>query len=106
MAATWTRRQQWTGASDVAEGADVVDIGGESTPARCGTGCRSRRFGHVLRSSKPLVTEVRVSIDTVGERGRRRGGRQATLVNDVGGALGPLAADLGVRLGGHAPTGE
>ena len=83
-----------------AEGADVVDVGGESTrpgaePVGAVEECR-----RVIPVIHELAPHVRVSIDTrhavVAEAAVAAG---ATLVNDVSASLGPLTAALGPRIG-------
>jgi dihydropteroate synthase len=81
----------------VAEGADIVDVGGEST--RPGADPVSldeeiRRVGPVIEA---LAADVRVSVDTrhapVAEAAVAAG---ATMINDVSASLHEAAADLGV----------
>ncbi|MGH9190507.1 MAG: dihydropteroate synthase [Acidimicrobiales bacterium] len=81
----------------VAEGADVVDVGGESTrpgaePVEADEECR-----RVMPVVEALAQRVRVSIDTrkavVAEAAIGAG---ATLVNDVSASLSEVAADAGV----------
>jgi len=80
----------------VAQGADVVDIGGESTRP----GAQPVPFAEELRRVLPVVEalapHVRVSIDTrkaeVAEAALAAG---ATLVNDVSASLAPVAAAAG-----------
>ncbi len=88
------------GRSLVAEGADVLDIGGESTrpgadpvdPAE-----ERRRVRPVLEA---LAAEVRVSIDTRhAEVAEAAIGAGATLVNDVSASLAPVAAAAGPGVG-------
>jgi dihydropteroate synthase len=77
----------------VAEGADVVDVGGESTRP----GAAEVGLGEELRRVVPVVTElaphVRVSVDTrkaeVAEAALAAG---ATIVNDVSASLHEVAA--------------
>jgi dihydropteroate synthase len=81
----------------VAEGADLVDIGGESTRP----GARPVPLGEELRRVLPVVEALaevaRVSVDTtkpeVAEAAVRAG---ATLVNDVSASLFEVAAEHGV----------
>jgi dihydropteroate synthase len=81
----------------VAQGADVVDVGGESTrpgAAPVGEAEERRRVVPVIEA---LAPSVRVSVDTrsavVAEAAVAAG---ATLVNDVSASLWPLAAEAGV----------
>ena len=81
----------------VDEGADVVDVGGESTrpgAAPVGEAEERRRVVPVIEA---LAPSVRVSVDTrsaaVAEAAVAAG---ATLVNDVSASLWPVAAEAGV----------
>lgn len=84
----------------VADGADVVDVGGESTRpgAEPVGGDEERR--RVLPVVEALAPHVRVSIDTrnasVAEAAIAAG---ATLVNDVSASLWPVAAAAGSPVG-------
>ena len=81
----------------VAEGADVVDVGGESTRPGAAPVDEAEELRRVLPVVEALSPEVRVSIDTIKPNVAAAAvAAGATLVNDVGGALGPVAADLGV----------
>ncbi|MDQ1426537.1 MAG: dihydropteroate synthase [Acidimicrobiaceae bacterium] len=81
----------------VAQGADVVDVGGESTRP----GARPVSEAEELRRIVPVVAElarsVRVSVDTrkaaVAEAAISAG---ATLINDISATLWPVAASAGV----------
>lgn len=81
----------------VNEGADVIDVGGESSRP----GARPVAEGEELRRVIPVVEElarsVRVSVDTVkpsvAEAAVRAG---ATLLNDISASLWPVAAASGV----------
>jgi dihydropteroate synthase len=92
-----TDRAVARGRAMVAEGADVVDVGGESsrpgaTPV--GTDEELRRVVPVVEA---LAGEVRVSVDTVKpDVARAAVAAGATLLNDVSAELWPVAADLGV----------
>lgn len=81
----------------VAEGADVVDVGGESTrpgAAPVDPEEEQRRVLHVVGALRP---HVRVSIDTRhAETAVLAVAAGASLVNDVSASLAPVAADLGV----------
>jgi dihydropteroate synthase len=81
----------------VDEGADVVDVGGESTrpgAAPVGEAEEQRRVTPVVEA---LAPSVRVSVDTrsraVAEAAVAAG---ATLVNDVSASLWPVSAEAGV----------
>ena len=81
----------------VAEGADVVDVGGESTRP----GAEPVPVAEEIRRVEPVIAalagDVRVSVDTrhapVAEAAVAAG---ATLINDISASLHEVAADLGV----------
>jgi dihydropteroate synthase len=81
----------------VAEGAAIVDIGGESTRPGAKAVDEAEERQRVLPVIEALAPHVRVSIDT-----RHRSvaeaaiGAGATLLNDVSASLWPVAADSGV----------
>jgi dihydropteroate synthase len=81
----------------VADGADVVDVGGESTrpgAAPVDPDEEQRRVLHVVGALRP---HVRVSIDTRNaETARLAVAAGASMVNDVAASLAPVAAELGV----------
>ncbi len=88
------------GLAMAADGADVVDVGGESTrpgaaPVEAGEECR-----RVVPVVEALARHGRVSIDTrkpeVAEAAIAAG---ATLVNDVSASLAPVAAAAGPDVG-------
>jgi len=79
------------------EGADIVDVGGESTrPGAVGVGVEEE-LARVVPVIEALARYGRVSVDTrkaaVAEAAVEAG---ATLVNDVSASLQQVAADLGV----------
>ena len=80
----------------VAEGADVVDVGGESTRPGADPVDVDEELRRVLPVVDALAPHVRVSIDTrkaeVAEAALEAG---ATLVNDVSASLAPVAAAAG-----------
>jgi len=80
----------------VAEGADVVDVGGESTRPGADPVDVDEELRRVLPVVDALSPHVRVSIDTrkaeVAEAALQAG---ATLVNDVSASLAPVAAAAG-----------
>lgn len=80
------------------EGADVVDVGGESTRPGAAPVPEDEELRRVLPVVGALAASgVRVSIDTTKpEVARAAVDAGATLVNDVGGTLWPVAAELGV----------
>jgi len=81
----------------IAAGADIVDVGGESTRPGASPVSTDEELRRVLPVVEALAGSVRVSIDTtkapVAEAAIAAG---ATLVNDVSGLLSPTAAELGV----------
>jgi dihydropteroate synthase len=85
------------GLAMVAEGADVVDVGGESTRPGAEPVPADEERRRVLPVVEALAPSVRVSIDTakasVAEAAIERG---ATLVNDVSASLHEVAAAAGV----------
>ena len=80
----------------VAEGADVVDVGGESTRPGAGPVDEAEERRRVVPVIEALAPSVRVSVDTrsaaVAEAAVAAG---ATLVNDVSASLWPVAAEVG-----------
>jgi dihydropteroate synthase len=94
----------------VAEGAAIVDIGGESTRPGAQAVDEAEERRRVLPVIEALAPHVRVSIDTrhrsVAEAAVDAG---ATLVNDVSASLWSVAADAGVgwvalHMQGEPPT--
>ncbi len=81
----------------VAEGADIVDVGGESTRPGATPVSLEDELHRVLPVVEALAEVVRVSVDTtkpeVAEAAVRAG---ATLVNDVSASLFEVAAEHGV----------
>ena len=81
----------------VAEGAAIVDVGGESTRPGAQAVDEAEERRRVLSVIEALARHVRVSIDTrhrsVAEAAVEAG---ATLINDVSASLWPVAADAGV----------
>ena len=81
----------------VAEGADVIDVGGESPRPGAEPVPVDEELRRVLPVVEALAAHVRVSIDTrkpeVAEAAIEAG---ATLVNDVSASLAPVAAAAGV----------
>ena len=84
----------------VEEGADVVDVGGESTRPGADPVPLDEELRRVLPVVEALTPHVRVSIDTrkagVAEAAIAAG---ATLVNDVSASLAPVAAAAGKGVG-------
>jgi dihydropteroate synthase len=81
----------------LAEGADVVDVGGESSRPGAAPVSESEELRRVLPVIGALAPRVRVSIDTrkpkVAEAAVEAG---ATLLNDISASLWPVAAQAGV----------
>jgi len=81
----------------VASGADVVDVGGESTRPGAEPVDEVEELRRVLPVIEALAPTVRVSIDTRKESVARQAvAAGATLINDVSAELWSVAADLGV----------
>jgi dihydropteroate synthase len=80
-----------------ADGAHIVDVGGESTRPGAEPVDPAIELDRVLDVVAALSTRGKISIDTtkleVAQRAVEAG---ASVINDVGGALGPLAGRLGV----------
>ncbi len=80
----------------VAEGADVVDVGGESTRPGASAIAADEELRRVVPVIEVLAGEVRVSVDTskasVAHAALSAG---ATLLNDVSSRLAPVAAEHG-----------
>jgi len=80
----------------IAEGAAVIDVGGESTRPGARPVAEDEELRRVLPVIEALAGEARVSIDT-----RKAGVARAaiaagaTIVNDISASLWPVAADLG-----------
>jgi len=85
------------GRAMIAEGADIVDVGGESTRPGAAPVPVVEELRRVVPVVEALAPEVRISIDTtkpeVAEAAVAAG---ATLVNDVSAQLWPVAARHGV----------
>jgi dihydropteroate synthase len=81
-----------------AEGADWVDVGGESTRPGAAPVDEAEELRRVLPVVEALAGDgIAVSIDTRKEAVARAAVRAgALLINDVGASLGGVAADLGV----------
>ena len=84
------------GRAMVAEGADIVDVGGESTRPGAGEVPLDDELDRVLPVVEALAGEVRVSIDTTkAEVARQAVARGASMVNDVSASLAAVAAETG-----------
>src|SRR5208283_1575746 len=80
----------------VAEGADVVDIGGESTRPGAGAVAPDEELRRVVPVVEALAGEVRVSIDTVKASVAHAAlAAGATLLNDISSSLAAVAAAHG-----------
>ncbi|MGE0877819.1 MAG: dihydropteroate synthase [Acidimicrobiia bacterium] len=81
----------------VAQGADVIDVGGESTRPGAAPVDETEELRRVLPVIEALAGAVRVSIDTRHESVARAAvDAGASLINDISASLWPVAADLGV----------
>jgi dihydropteroate synthase len=81
----------------IAEGADIVDVGGESTRPGAEPVPVDEELARVVPVIEALAGEVRISIDTTKERVAEAAvDAGATLVNDVSASLWPVAAHRGV----------
>jgi len=79
------------------QGAAVVDVGGESSRPGASPVPEAEELRRVVPVVRGLAPHVRVSIDTVKPAVAAAAVEAgATLLNDISGALGPLAAELGV----------
>jgi dihydropteroate synthase len=80
----------------IAEGADLVDVGGESTRPGAGAVPAEEELARVVPVVEALAGEIRVSIDTtkacVAHAALEAG---ATLLNDVSSSLAAVAAEHG-----------
>jgi len=80
-----------------AEGAGILDVGGESTRPGAEPVPADVERARVVPVVAGLAGAARVSVDTTKpDVARAAVAAGATLLNDVGGALAPLAAELGV----------
>jgi dihydropteroate synthase len=81
----------------VANGADLVDVGGESTRPGAEPVDAATELQRVLPVIEALAPQVRVSVDTAKpEVARAAVGAGATLINDITSSLHPVAAECGV----------
>jgi len=79
------------------EGADIVDVGGESTRPGADPVSAAEELSRVLPVVEALAGQVRVSIDTTkAEVAEAAADAGATLINDVSASLWPVAARRGV----------
>jgi dihydropteroate synthase len=92
-----TERAIARGHQMIAEGADIVDVGGESTRPGAQPVEEREELRRVLPVIEALSTHVRVSIDTTKtDVAAAAVSAGATLVNDVSAELWPVAAERGV----------
>ncbi|HVM04108.1 MAG TPA: dihydropteroate synthase [Acidimicrobiales bacterium] len=85
------------GMAMIAQGADVVDVGGESTRPGAEPVAEEEELRRVVPVVTALAPHVRVSVDTSKPSVARAAVEAgATLVNDVSASLQAVAADLGV----------
>ncbi|MDA8358625.1 MAG: dihydropteroate synthase [Actinomycetota bacterium] len=78
------------------QGADVVDVGGESTRPGAEPVPEDEELRRVVPVVEALAARGPVSIDTTKPAvARAAAGAGATLINDVSGTLWPVAAELG-----------
>jgi dihydropteroate synthase len=81
----------------VAEGADIVDVGGESSRPGAEPVTEEEECRRVLPVIEALAGSVRVSVDTVKPGVARAAiAAGATLINDISAGLWPVAAETGV----------
>lgn len=81
----------------VAEGAAIVDVGGESTRPGAEPVDLDEELRRVVPVVEALANEVRVSIDTTKPQVARAAvAAGAQMINDVSASLDDIAADLGV----------
>lgn len=80
-----------------AEGADLVDVGGESSRPGADPVEEEVELARVVPVIEALAPEGRISVDTVKPKVAAAAvAAGATLINDISGKLWPVAADLGV----------
>lgn len=85
------------GRSMIADGAAVIDVGGESTRPGAAPVTVEEELRRVVPVVERLAPECRVSIDTRhDEVARAAAAAGATLINDVGASLWEVAGELGV----------
>jgi len=90
----------------LAEGADIIDVGGESSRPGAHPVAEAEELRRVLPVIERLATVARVSVDTrkasVARAALRAG---ASIINDTTGDLWPVAAEAGSAwLGMHCPA--
>lgn len=91
------RRAVAHGLEMVAAGADVVDVGGESSRPRARPVPEEEEVRRVVPVIEALAPSVRVSVDTTKAAVARAAiAAGATLLNDISASLWPVAAESGV----------
>ena len=81
----------------IAEGADIVDVGGESTRPGAEPVAEEEELSRVIPVVEALAGRIRVSVDTTKEAVADAAvAAGATLINDVSASLWPTAARHGV----------
>ena len=81
----------------VAEGADLIDVGGESSRPGADPVPEAEEIRRVVPVIEALAGEIRVSVDTVKPAVARAAvAAGASLINDVSAGLGAVAGELGV----------
>jgi dihydropteroate synthase len=84
-------------AAMIAEGVDVVDVGGESSRPGATPVAEAEELRRVVPVVEGLAGQVRISVDTVKPAVARAAvAAGASLINDISGQLWPVAAELGV----------
>ncbi|NNF56427.1 MAG: dihydropteroate synthase [Acidimicrobiales bacterium] len=79
------------------EGADIIDVGGESTRPGAAPVSIDQEIARVVPVIRAITGIARISVDTRnGAVAEAAVGAGATLINDVSATLGPIAAKLGV----------
>ena len=80
----------------ISEGADVIDVGGESTRPGATAVAPEEEIRRVVPVIEALAGEVRISVDTRKEAVARAAVESgASMINDVSASLWPVAADTG-----------
>lgn len=80
----------------IAEGADVIDVGGESTRPGADSVDAQEELRRVLPVVEALAPETRVSVDTSkADVARAAVSAGASIINDVSASLAGVAADVG-----------
>lgn len=81
----------------VAEGADIIDVGGESTRPGAEPVDEETELARVIPVIERIAPQIRVAIDTRRERVAREAVvAGATIINDITASLWPVAAELRV----------